>query len=201
MTIAIKQRQHALIALDKLSSSDLSTKEAKLQKPATRSVRFNQTVDYRSCLHVNDYTDDEYDTAWYSKQEYAEMKREIAITLRIIKAGLILPDGLTFRGLEYRTKEGSLARKENKAHGLIAVLEEQDRQRSMGFSDDELISRAFMAQSQPCTLAAQRRGKLDATEVVVGQSFTQGEAKKQQTKTSIKNKGKKLIDFFGNRRR
>jgi hypothetical protein len=66
-----------------------------------------------------------------------------------------------FRGLEYRTREGELERRRNKWNALNAVLDEQDRQRSLGICNDKLLRQIYQTESKMCQQQAIQLGKTD----------------------------------------
>mmetsp|Transcript_14804 Transcript_14804/g.21343 ORF Transcript_14804/g.21343 Transcript_14804/m.21343 type:complete len:211 (+) Transcript_14804:111-743(+) len=148
-------------------------------KPQKRRLMFSNIVNVRPSLHVNDYTDEEYESCWYNGEEFDHMKKEMIPILRAVKQGITLPDFVSFRGLEYRTRAGSTARKANKLAGLTLVLEEQERQLKQGrgeegqvrtrkeiYDSDEMIRAAYLRISQPCHINAQMMGMKDEADAM-----------------------------------
>ena len=150
---------------DSCSESDTPPpKSTKLSSSsATRRVRFSSSADSVSkCLHLNDYTDEEFDNAWYCKEDFVAMRRDFASTIRMVQSNLPLPSTLSFRGLEYKTVKGCGKRRANKLAGWSAVLQEQAKQHlhhSFGSSTD--VSRKYKVISAKCLVDAQLLAKRD----------------------------------------
>lgn len=141
-------------------------KGSSLPKPRRR-VQFKETVSVRPITHVNNMCDDEIADVWYNKQECQNMKRSMALTVKMISAGLFQGDDDEHcaRGLEYRTRAGATKRRANKVNALDAVLDEQDRQRARGMApDDEAIRQCFLDENLHCRLAALEKGIADQEE-------------------------------------
>lgn len=174
MTIAFEQRpQHALIhhGIERLPSAEIVVQQDKKavsdasQRSATKAVRFAESHEVREHLHCKDFSASEFIKSWYSRREVPYLKREIAPTLKMVKAGATLPEEYTFRGLEYKTRKGATARRATKAAARSAVLNEQARQRESGQFDDEDIAWVYNLQSEQASLAAQKMGKQDEIEL------------------------------------
>ena len=137
------------------------------RRPQSRSVTFYPGVSVRECLHINNFTDEELDCAWYKKQDFQRIKAAIAFIVQKIGNGTWQGDTEheTARGLEYRHREGSMKRKSNKLNGLMAVLDEQERQWRRGIDDDGAISDAFIAVNMKCSFAARVLAANDEEEV------------------------------------
>ena len=172
MPIAIQRRpQHDLLSQEFqripssseiLTSDPVKVPQDELVSAPRRAVHFGGAVEVRPCIHIDDYTDEEYEATWFSPQEIRQIKREMSTTLRIVNRGLLLPAGLTIRGLEYRTKVGNESRKASKNAAWNAVLSEQARQRYMGFTDPVQIANVYLAVSKPCLTSAYTIGEKDA---------------------------------------
>jgi len=161
------------------TSATISTVAAK--KPVkTTKIRFNENVRVRATLHVDEITDEEFFKTWYSKDEMKEMKKDMARDLKrwLRKqhrekkgetAGEDEPDMTQFtsRGLEHRTKKGTLQRKRNRYLAVQAVLNEQEEQLVCGITTDSdvLIRSAYLkGGSKRCTMEAIQFGNGDAKE-------------------------------------
>lgn len=153
----------------KKQSIQQQQKSKKQQKPRRRErkVRFIDTVHVRPCLHVNNYTDQEYDDCWYSPEEYRAIKRtDVMPTLKLMSRGNRPSDGdtYTFRGLENRTKTGMLMRRQAKLSGILSVLQEQERQfasQNKKSKQAEEIRVEYMKASKESVKEAHQRGLLD----------------------------------------
>jgi hypothetical protein len=117
-------------------------------------------------IHVSDYSDEEIGDIWFCQADFVNMKKAFARTVKLVSQGVYQGDDedQCARGLEYRGRSGALARRENKANGLDAVLDEQDRQYSLGIVDDELIRKAFVNSNIHCRLASLKMGIKDHEE-------------------------------------
>eukprot|EP00540_Astrosyne_radiata_P018581 CAMPEP_0116860966 /NCGR_PEP_ID=MMETSP0418-20121206/22745_1 /TAXON_ID=1158023 /ORGANISM="Astrosyne radiata, Strain 13vi08-1A" /LENGTH=168 /DNA_ID=CAMNT_0004495505 /DNA_START=56 /DNA_END=562 /DNA_ORIENTATION=+ len=112
-------------------------------------------------LHANDYSDEEYN--------FKQMRKQFVETVTKVADGSYEGDNedQCARGLEYRSREGALKRKENKLQGLQAVLEEQDRQYAESIEDDEALRYVYVANTRHCADEARRLGMHDAEEAAI----------------------------------
>lgn len=135
-------------------------------KKERRRVTFNTRVSVRPMIHVNDISDEEISDVWFCRDDFANMKKGFARTVKLISHGVYKGDDDVHcaRGLEYRVRAGALARRENKLSGLEAVLDEQDRQLKSGIVNEERIREAFLNVSLKCRLSALKRGISDQDE-------------------------------------
>eukprot|EP00543_Licmophora_paradoxa_P004900 CAMPEP_0202458514 /NCGR_PEP_ID=MMETSP1360-20130828/26321_1 /ASSEMBLY_ACC=CAM_ASM_000848 /TAXON_ID=515479 /ORGANISM="Licmophora paradoxa, Strain CCMP2313" /LENGTH=210 /DNA_ID=CAMNT_0049079099 /DNA_START=128 /DNA_END=761 /DNA_ORIENTATION=+ len=110
-----------------ISESEILTNGGteKRTKPQHK-VSFNENVLVRTCLHINDYCEEELKACWYRRSELSKIKAEFAPTLIMWKRNCgQLPHHLCFRGLENRVKECSIQRKHAKVAALLCVLGKQ----------------------------------------------------------------------------
>lgn len=128
-----------------------------------RRVHFKESVSVRPITHVNNMSDDDIRNGWFTKGEFVQMKRSMAVTVKMLSAGIYQGDDDEHcaRGLEYRTRVGNNKRKENKVNALDAVLDEQDRQHACGVLDDEGLRQVFLNTNLHCRLAALEKGVQD----------------------------------------
>mmetsp|Transcript_10727 Transcript_10727/g.15784 ORF Transcript_10727/g.15784 Transcript_10727/m.15784 type:complete len:237 (-) Transcript_10727:304-1014(-) len=133
----------------------------------SKSVSFFPGVSVREVLHVNDYTDDEMILTWYRGEDYQKIKMSFYHVVQKISSGCWRgdTDQETSRGLEYRHMEGSNRRKTNKLNGLMAVLDEQERQWKEGFEDDESIRAVYHMVTVDCAQSAYLMGINDEQDV------------------------------------
>jgi hypothetical protein len=96
--------------------------------PKRRNVSYLPMVTIKSHIHFQDMTEEEHDAVWYKKQDYAKMKQECIPIVKLVMKGKYTGDTTErcFRGLEYRTVEGSNKRKINKFKSIQSVLITQD---------------------------------------------------------------------------
>ena len=158
--------------LDRMSSSEVQRCEVRKTSamrtgPSSKSVSWYPGVSVRECLHINNFTDDEVDRAWYKRQDFTAMKQSFQSIVRRLGNGSWEGDSdtETARGLEYRHREGAMKRKVNKLNGLMAVLDEQERQWQNGIEhNDVAISDAYVSINLKCSFSARMMGMKDEVE-------------------------------------
>lgn len=137
-------------------------------------VRFNPHVTVRAHIHLQNYTDEEYEATFYTEAEYAVIKLECReIVLGLLQTAInndnknsgplldtIEEDSPSCHwGLE-RMLNGGLTKK--RRHQAIAfVMEEQDRQWYMGTEEPEMIVAVYSELSELCQAEAHRTGLRD----------------------------------------
>jgi hypothetical protein len=117
-----------------------------LQRPTT--IRFATKIKVQQIPHIRSMPQDLVDAVWYNQQEYANIKKCYAATVRMMMSGILFsPEQENSehcsRGLGCRTKEGSKLRRKIKLSGLIAVIEEQGGQFREGNNDPENIAKVY----------------------------------------------------------
>lgn len=60
--------------------------------------------------------------------------------------------------LEFRTREGAMRRQHNKLDSINAVLDEQERQKTIGHMDSEKLRSIYVSRSAHCSLEARQLG-------------------------------------------
>jgi hypothetical protein len=134
---------------------------SKIQK--LRHLSFKPTVSVRPIPHIDDISEKIIHDVWFSKRDFEEMKKSFSQTLRAMSQyeSDLDNEEHCFRGLEYRTREGELERRRNKWNALNAVLDEQDRQKSLGIGNDKLLCQIYKTESNMCQQQALLLGKKD----------------------------------------
>lgn len=132
-----------------------------------RGITFYPGVSVRECLHINDFTDEEIFNAWYKRGDFARIKQSFGPIVQKLTNGTWNgdTDQETARGLEFRFRDGAMKRKANKLNGLMAVLDEQERQWTRGYDNDEAISDAYVAVSLKCSFSARMLAAKDEAEM------------------------------------
>ena len=120
--------------------------QSPLQRP--RTIRFAPQIKVQQIPHIRSMPQDLVHAIWYNQQEYANIKKSYTATVRLMMRGLLFsPEQENSehctRGLGCRTKEGSKLRRKIKLSGLIAVIEEQERQFREGIYDPEKIAKVY----------------------------------------------------------
>ena len=107
-----------------------------------RSVSFRSKVKVRNTMHLNDYTEDEMASCWYSKHEIEMIREEIRIILTIIDGNSSrinnYNDRICSRGLESFSIEGSTKKQEARMNSRDVVLA-ATRQRYYYYDDSNRI--------------------------------------------------------------
>lgn len=86
---------------------DCSSMDDFNKEPASKVVSFNERCRAKYTIHIDDYTDEEYFSCWYTPEELAEMKYNLLETLHRLERNEIVDEITdTFRGLETHTKTG-----------------------------------------------------------------------------------------------
>lgn len=147
------------------------SRKSKRNNNTNKGVRFNDRVVVRNTEHINDFTPEEVANTWYQQAEYKMMKAEFAVTVQQLSNGEYSGDTEHHcaRGLENKPRVCAYRRRERRMDGLIAVLDEQERQfcgNSMMMKEDSATALANVYE-KACgnsTRQALLRGELDAEE-------------------------------------
>lgn len=154
-------REHRIPSAEMQISVSKTTASVVVKK----AVRFYEVVSIRSTTHYRDMTSHEIASAWFSRSEMNEIKRNMAIEIKHMTLGKPFPEGTT-RGLEFRTREGSNRRKANKLNSIHAVLDEQDVQLMRGECSPEALRSVYLEHSLKCLSESQSLAKDDEIEVL-----------------------------------
>jgi hypothetical protein len=117
--------------------------------------------------HINDIPPDVIASTWYNRTELDDTQKSYQITVQMIMKGHIFTtrDEATnshcTRGLEHRTREGARFKQKIKVLAMLAVLEEQERQKQEGTSNPELIAQQYRHESDKATSRAFAQGLKD----------------------------------------
>lgn len=117
--------------------------------------------------HIDDLDEEEICDIWYQKQDYNRMKQVLIPVIKKIMKGetVVESNEETARGLEFRTRDGALARQRNKVTASRAVLSEQERQIDNGELDDERLRDVYKSNADHCLEAARQLGVQDEDEL------------------------------------
>jgi hypothetical protein len=144
------------VVYNESSSHSTVSANATVRKPlspaANRTVTFSGEVCVRRTINNEDYTPEEKLGTWFSVQEFDEMKAERRSTVHIMeRRNPSVDDGQhCFRGLEFRTREGSRRRQFNQVDAAMAVMDEQDAQLQSGINDAEKLAHVYIICSSHC---------------------------------------------------
>lgn len=127
-----------------------------------KKVSFGKRVKIKKIRSHKLYTQAERDAIWLNEEEMLNIKRGCIRTLReMMKFNFKENDEFCPRGLEVRTKEASIARKETRVIAAQIILEEQELQMDWGVKDDERLRESYLDISQEAHSRAHFRGLSD----------------------------------------
>ena len=116
-----------------------------IEPSGTRGVTWSNRVLLKRVRSHKDYTKEEMSDVWYTPEDYVEIKRGCAQTLKLMsKPDFIESDEFSARGLEIRLKQAARRRKEIKVFTVAAVLEEQELQEEARENDPERIREVYL---------------------------------------------------------
>jgi hypothetical protein len=185
MTIATRIQSPTFLRPDSITTtknikSSLKSKPSGTQR---RRVLFKETVSVRPITHIDDMSDERIQAVWYDKKDFEDIKKGIVGTVRLMmscqegdgeSSCVIDNEEHCSRGLEYRTREGASARRENKWNALNAVLDEQDRQKELGIQNEKLLCQIYVTENRRSRLHALQLGIQDETAAKAIYSSCQG---------------------------
>ena len=149
----------------RLPSSDQSVhSDATSATEMEKSVSFCETVAVHQVMTCDDYTLDEIEASWYSRDDYAQIRSRCHHEIFELNQGIFQwKNDAEFcaRGLERATTVGVKARRENRCLAYQAVLGVQASQMKQGTFDDEAIAEAYRLVSFSCQLLSYVVGSRD----------------------------------------
>jgi hypothetical protein len=129
-----------------------------------KSVRFDlQHSIVHTIPNLDDFSKEEISQTWYNRAEFRNIKKSCIATIRLQKTGFYLENDLIcYRGFELRQLgETSRRRVLDKIKAETAVLVEQERQRSSGIRQSQVIADIYRSFTIHCRLHAFRVGMQD----------------------------------------
>jgi len=121
-----------------------------------QQVRFglehNQT---QFVTHLSELSPKHLAETWYTKREFHEIKKELIPLIKAMmkKEKVDETSSQTTRGLEYRTRAGTVARQNNKIRGYTAVLEDQVLQKALSHHkpfDHQRLAEKYITATSHC---------------------------------------------------
>ena len=155
------------VVYNESSSHSTVSANATVRKPlspaANRTVTFSEEVCVRKTINNEDYAREEKLATWSTVQEFDEMKAARRSTVNIMeRRNPSVDDGQhCFRGLEFRTREGSRRRQFNQVDAAMAVMDEQEAQLQSGINDPEKLAHVYIICSSHCQDNAHERALND----------------------------------------
>jgi hypothetical protein len=133
-----------------------------------RTVAFSHTVSVRKTMHVDNYSDDEFDACWYNNYEFDMMRKKVRYAAKLLQNGMLeqdTADKCCPRGVEHLLRKVALKRIRKRVAARDAVLEEQELQWEEGICEPEYIARVYKVtsvSSQASAHAIALKDELDA---------------------------------------
>jgi hypothetical protein len=137
---------------------------------AERSVSFCPHVVVQPVLvHLDDYTNAEFEACWFGEQESSQILKEIRQTVNLIERNMLLDNDNRYcsRGLETFTTKGTIQKTQIRNKACDAVLDQQDvlRWQAGSMIDEQKIAEAYRGNTQECQKEAYMKGVSDAATV------------------------------------
>ena len=147
----------------------------KSPKPTRKNVSFCAQARCKRSLHWKNYTQYEIEASYWGAEEYARIRQDLCVTMKLIRAGLDVDETHHYcrRGLERGHPQSRSAAYRREA--IQGVLEEQRRQRQRGINDTDLLSTAYSALSHTSEASARLLGLADAKDALAQQVVVQSE--------------------------
>jgi hypothetical protein len=154
-----RSRVNTLATIEKQKSSD----NCSFRKRENRRVHFKTMVSVRPILHVDDMSEERIHAIWLNEKDMEDIRNSLSETLKLmsVREPKIDNESHFYRGLEIRTRKGERERAMNKSNALNAVLDEQDRQRSMGIHNEKLLGQIYTTECRVAKSHAYRLGITD----------------------------------------
>ena len=138
-------------------------------------VRFQEAVKRYEVLSLEDYTERERKKTWYDSEDKEKMQEKHNKMVRRYEKGKKCKQGMTYRGLECWTKEGSVQLDSVIASVVDAVMDEQDDQWASGKDDWKKIAEASRVISKQSRRLARAVAKEDEQEAIEAQKTQEEE--------------------------
>ncbi len=137
---------------------------------AERSVSFCPHVVVQPVLvHLDDYTNAEFEACWFGEQESSQIIQEIRQTVNLIERNILLDNDNRYcsRGLETFTTKGTIQKNQIRAKARDAVLDQQDllRWQADSMIDEQKIADIYRGNTQESRMAARIKGVSDAATI------------------------------------
>ena len=144
----------------------------------TRRVHFDDQINTKPVLPLNEYTNNEIKDSWYCIADFSRFREDIETTVHLIHNRPKDVDDLlyTSRGAEYRLADVTERRRRLRSQARSAVLSEQEFQRAIGDNNDEKIAAVY---SQTSTLTMQDAIDLAAADKIDANQYQSEECQKE----------------------
>ncbi len=144
--------------VDRVMKESLWSTKCDLSQP--RRVRFVDTV---AVAEFKRYPLSMHELIWYTQDDYDMMKARNSFILSMVKQGTFKEsEKHSFRGLEYKLREGYKQRKWNKITSILAVLDEQEKQLSQNARNPDAIADVYRDAAKSAKESARINGERDS---------------------------------------
>jgi hypothetical protein len=127
-----------------------------------KRVRFSEKNRIYETLSRMNYTIEECNASWLSREDSRKIRRQCKKEIKKISDGNQFKDKkLCARGLEGHTWIGSISTEQNRTLAVNAVLGEQSTQWEEGIFDEDTIAEVYYRASSSCQLWASLIGRHD----------------------------------------
>ena len=200
-SMTLPTRTFLFVEENSLSSTGTANKPNKRLPKRKRTIRFQlESIEVHPIPHIDDLSEDEVNDVWYEREDYERMKQALVPVIRRIMKGerVAETNQETARGLEFRTREGAMKRQHNKLDSINAVLDEQDRQKTMGIDDDEKLREIYLSRSAHCLQEARELGMKDELAMSKMRARKTNIEVKDKKKKGLKTRTLSLVDEIKN---
>jgi hypothetical protein len=153
------------------SSSDSTFAVEPMKKPLSEQIRSKHKVSFYNSVHVqfiesvDQYSDEEKASSWYTRQDFENMKKDRRATVKVMEDGNVkVDDGQHyFRGVENKTRKGSQCKQWNMVEAAMVVFDEQQMNHTYHRKEDatQAIANAYRSVVAHTREAAAERGLHD----------------------------------------
>ena len=158
-------------ALTPIVESDAASSSSSSSSSSRRSVSFSTTIveTVETVLHISDYTPNEINDCWFSRDEFNLMKEQVQECVKLLENNSTTTSSTTecTRGLEWRTKSGSKRHRRTKMAARDALIVEQEFMREDdGGIDADSLAQLYSSMTKKSLDEARTRGLQDAIDAV-----------------------------------
>jgi hypothetical protein len=162
LSSAVRRPKRKLVKSYSEGSVTSTASTVKTGTHVVKLVRFSEKNHSRKTLSRMNYTHEESEASWLSREDGEKISRQCHKEIKKIDDGKKFTDKkYCARGLEGKTRFGSIAKEQNRALAISAVLNEQWTQWEEGIFDEDTIAELYYSASSSCQLWASLIGGRD----------------------------------------
>jgi hypothetical protein len=149
--------------------------------PRPNGVSFDKFDTVYDVMGLDEYTPEELKASWFDHDDMIRMKDTARSDAKLLDSGLLVlgdkgadvvqsssssnsSKGISFRGLESRTRKGAMRKRQSRINAWNAVFCEIDFQNQDDFIDEDAIADAYFLYSEASAMTARVTAKRDAIE-------------------------------------